>query len=265
MHCGQTALYLPDMRNKLALITGATAGFGKATAELLAANRFDLIVTGRRKERLLELKKKLEQEHAVSVTTLCFDVRDRQATENALLGLANDRKEIDILVNNAGLASGKDLIQDGDIDDWERMIDTNVKGLLYVTRTIAPWMVSRGTGHIINIGSTAGKEVYQRGNVYCASKHAVDAISKSLRIDLLGTGIKVTQIAPGAAETEFSLVRFHGDEEQAKKIYEGYQPMRAEDIAGLVLMAVQLPPHLCINDLVVTSLDQANSFYTAKK
>jgi NADP-dependent 3-hydroxy acid dehydrogenase YdfG len=252
------------MRNRLALITGATAGFGKATAELLAANACDLIITGRREERLLALKEKLEQKHAVSVTTLCFDIRNRQATEKALLGLSAEQKAIDILVNNAGLASGKDLIQDGDIDDWERMIDTNVKGLLYVTRTITPWMIERGTGHIINIGSTAGKEVYLRGNVYCASKHAVDALSKGLRIDLLGTGIKVTQIAPGAAETEFSLVRFHGDKEEAKKIYEGYQPMHAEDIAGLVLMAVQLPPHLCINDLVVTSLAQANSFYTDK-
>ncbi|MCL4167133.1 UNVERIFIED_CONTAM: hypothetical protein GTU68_001561 [Idotea baltica] len=182
-----------------------------------------------------------------------------------LEGLSEDRKQVDVLVNNAGLAAGKDLIQDGDIDDWERMIDTNVKGLLYVTRTVTPWMIARGTGHVINIGSTAGKEVYARGNVYCASKHAVDALSKGLRIDLLGTGIKVTQIAPGAAETEFSLIRFHGDADAAKKIYEGYEPMRAEDIAGLVLMAVQLPPHLCINDLVVTSLAQANSFYIDRR
>ena len=249
------------MTKKIALITGATAGFGKATAELLAAHDYDLIITGRREDRLLNLKAQLVSQHGIQVTSLPFDVRDRAQTEMALNGLEDDRKAIDILVNNAGLASGKDLIQDGDIDDWERMLDTNVKGLLYVTRTVTPWMVERGTGHIINIGSTAGKEVYARGNVYCASKHAVDALTKGLRIDLLGTGIKVTQIAPGAAETEFSLVRFHGDEEQAKKIYEGYQPMRAEDIAGLILMAVQLPPHLCINDLVVTSLAQANSFY----
>ncbi len=250
------------MSRKIALITGATAGFGKATAELLAANNYDLIITGRRENRLLALKERLEKEHEIQVTSLCFDVRDRKATEEALAGLNPDRRAVDLLVNNAGLASGKDLIQDGDIDDWERMIDTNVKGLLYVTRTVTPWMVERGKGHIINIGSTAGKEVYARGNVYCASKHAVDALTKGLRIDLLGTGIKVTQIAPGAAETEFSIVRFHGDKEQAKKIYEGYEPMRAEDIAGLILMAVQLPPHLCINDLVVTSLAQANSFYT---
>lgn len=249
------------MSNNIALITGATSGFGKAIAELLAANNFDLIITGRREERLLELQNTLQDEHGVVVTSLCFDVRDRAVTENALNGLSSNQKEIDLLINNAGLAAGKDLIQDGNIDDWERMIDTNVKGLLYVTRTVTPWMIARGTGHIINIGSTAGKEVYQRGNVYCASKHAVDALSKGLRIDLLGTGIKVTQIAPGAAETEFSLVRFNGDIEAAKKIYEGYTPMSAEDIASLVLMAVQLPAHLCINDLVVTSLDQANSFY----
>lgn len=246
---------------KRILITGATAGFGKATAELFAENGYELIITGRRKERLIELKSKLEEKHGVRVLPLDFDVRDKDATSEALESIPVDQRNIDILVNNAGLAAGKDPIQSGDIDDWERMIDTNVKGLLYVTRKVAPWMVERASGHIINIGSTAGKEVYANGNVYCATKHAVDALTKSLRIDLLGKGVKVTQIAPGAAETEFSLVRFHGDEDAAKKVYDGYRPMAAEDIAGLIWMATQLPAHLCINDLVVTSLAQANSFY----
>jgi NADP-dependent 3-hydroxy acid dehydrogenase YdfG len=246
---------------KRILITGATAGFGKATAELFAAKGYDLIITGRRKERLIELKSSLENEHGVHVTTLAFDVRNKDATSEALESIPFDQRDIEILVNNAGLAAGKDPIQSGDIDDWERMIDTNVKGLLYVTRTIAPWMVERRRGHIVNIGSTAGKEVYANGNVYCATKHAVDALTKALRIDLLGKGVKVTQIAPGAAETEFSLVRFHGDEEAAKKVYDGYQAMSAEDIAGMIWMSTQLPAHLCINDLVVTSLAQANSFY----
>lgn len=251
--------------SKRILITGATAGFGKATAELFAENGYDLIITGRRKDRLSELKTNLEGQFSVSVLCLDFDIRDKDATESALESIPVDQREIDILVNNAGLAAGKDPIQSGSIDDWERMIDTNVKGLLYVTRRIAPWMVERQSGHIINIGSTAGKEVYANGNVYCASKHAVDALTKAMRIDLLGKGIKVTQIAPGAAETEFSLVRFHGDEDKAKKVYDGYQPMSAEDIAGLIWMATQLPSHLCINDLVVTSLSQANSFYIDRK
>jgi NADP-dependent 3-hydroxy acid dehydrogenase YdfG len=174
-------------------------------------------------------------------------------------------KKIDVLVNNAGLASGLDLIQDADPDDFDKMIDTNVKGLLYISKGVIPGMVKRKSGHIINIGSTAGKEVYAKGNVYCASKHAVDAITKGMRIDLLGKGIKVTQIAPGAAETEFSEVRFHGDRKRAKAAYNGYQPMVADDIAQLVHFATTLPPHLCINDLVVTSLAQANSFYIDRK
>lgn len=246
---------------KKILITGATSGIGKATAELFASKGHDLIITGRRNERLEALKSELTAAHKVDIQTLNFDVRDQQATEKSLNSLPEEWKSIDVLVNNAGLAVGRGPIQDGAIADWERMIDTNVKGLLYVTRTVAPWMISRKQGHIINIGSTAGKEVYADGNVYCASKHAVDALSKGMRIDLLGKGIKVTQIAPGAAETEFSIVRNHGDIEKAKKVYEGYRPMSGEDIAGLILMATELPHHLCINDLVVTSLAQANSFY----
>lgn len=247
--------------NKTALITGATAGFGEATARLFAQNGYNIIITGRRNERLETLKEELTSQYSARVLSLCFDVRNRNEVTAILENLPEEFAAVDVLVNNAGLASGLNHLQDGDLDDWDKMIDTNVKGLLYVSKAIIPGMVARKTGHIINIGSTAGKEVYENGNVYCASKHAVDAITKGMRIDLLGTGIKVTQIAPGAAETEFSEVRFHGDKERAKNAYKGYQPMSAEDIAGLVYYATTLPPHLCINDMVVTSLSQANSFY----
>ena len=247
--------------NKIALITGATAGFGEAIANTFAKNNFDLIITGRRTERLEKLKTSLESEFQVKVLTLSFDVRDQSAVKSNLNSLPKEWKSIDALINNAGLASGLNHIQDGDIEDWDRMIDTNVKGLLYVSKSIIPLMIERKKGHIINIGSTAGKEVYENGNVYCASKHAVDAISKGMRIDLLGTGIKVTQIAPGAAETEFSLVRFHGDEARAKAAYNGYQPMTPNDIAEQVYYVTTLPENLCINDMVITSLAQANSYY----
>lgn len=245
---------------KIVLITGATAGFGKATAELFAKNGHDIIITGRRKERLESLKSDLEGQYEINVKSLCFDVRNEHEINTAIQGLSNNFKNIDVLVNNAGLASGLDPIQDGSTEDWDKMIDTNVKGLLYVSKAVIPGMVARQNGHIINIGSTAGKEVYPNGNVYCASKHAVDAITKGMRLDLLKDRIKVTQIAPGAANTEFSTVRFHGDKEKADKAYEGYQPMLAEDIAELVYYATNLPAHLCINDLVVTSLSQANSY-----
>ena len=252
---------------KTTLITGATAGFGKATAEIFAQNGHDLIITGRREERLLSLKKRLEVEHGVKVLPLCFDVRSEDATLSTLKNIPEEWRTIEILVNNAGLASGLDTIQDGDLEDWNKMIDTNVKGLLYVSKAVIPGMVERKKGHIINVGSTAGKEVYPKGNVYCASKHAVDAISKGMRLDLLPHGIKVTQISPGAADTEFSTVRFHGDKEKANSVYEGYEPMRAEDIAELIYYSTTLPKHLCINDMVVTSLAQANSyvFHKAEK
>ncbi|HEY9082623.1 MAG TPA: SDR family NAD(P)-dependent oxidoreductase [Vicingaceae bacterium] len=249
---------------KIILISGATSGFGKATAELFAKNNYNLILTGRREDRLQKIAKDLSEQYNVEVLPLCFDIRDQKAVEKAILSLGESWKNIDVLLNNAGLASGFGLIQDGEIDDWEKMIDTNVKGLLYLSKAIMPLMIANKSGHIINIGSTAGKEVYLNGNVYCATKHAVDAISKSMRIDLLQHGIKVTQICPGAAETEFSEVRFHGDKERAKNVYKGYQPMTAEDIASLIYFAATLPPHLCINDLVVTSLAQANSFYFDK-
>lgn len=253
------------MEKKIVLITGATSGFGEATAKLFAKNGHSLIITGRRKERLDKLSNELISEFNVEVFPLCFDVQSSVEVENAINSLPDNWKNIDVLVNNAGLASGYGTIQDGDIEDWDKMINTNVKGLLYVTKNITPLMIKRGKGHIINIGSTAGKEVYLNGGVYCASKHAVDAISKGLRIDLLEHGIKVTQICPGAAETEFSEVRFHGDKEKAKNVYKGYQPMSAEDIAELIYYSATLPAHLCINDLVVTSLAQANSFYINRK
>lgn len=249
---------------KIVLITGATSGFGKATALLFAKHGHDVIITGRRNERLIELKDKIESAYSTRVSTLCFDVRKNEDVVKALNSLPEGWKKIDILVNNAGLASGLDPIQNGNLDDWEKMIDTNIKGLLYVSKIIMPWMIENKKGHIINIGSTAGKQVYANGNVYCASKHAVDAISQGMRIDLLKHSIKVTQIRPGAAETEFSNVRFHGDDERAKNAYNGYQPMNAEDIAQLIYFSTTLPPHLCINDLEATSLAQASSYYTNK-
>jgi NADP-dependent 3-hydroxy acid dehydrogenase YdfG len=201
----------------------------------------------------------LQNEYKAEVLALDFDVRNREEVERSLQNLPDGWHDIDVLINNAGLASGLDTIQEGETDDWDRMIDTNVKGLLYVTRIVVPKMVERGTGHIINIGSIAGKEVYPRGNVYCASKHAVDALSKGMRMDLLGTGVKVSQIAPGAAETEFSMVRFKGDAGRAKNVYEGYQPLLAEDVAEVTWYVTTLPGHVNVNDLVITATDQASS------
>lgn len=249
---------------RIVLVTGATSGFGEATARRFAAEGWRVIITGRRRERLDALQRELEGLHGTleghdAAYALRFDVRDRTAVENALATLPPDWGNIEVLVNNAGLAAGMDTFQEGDMEDWERMIDTNVKGLLYVTRAVVPGMIERGVGHIINIGSTAGKEVYPKGNVYCASKHAVDALTKGLRQDLLPHGIKVTQVAPGLAETEFSVVRFHGDAERARQVYQGLEPLHAEDIAELVHYAATLPRHVCINDLVVTCLAQANS------
>lgn len=245
------------------LITGATSGFGEATARRFAAEGWRIIITGRRKERLEALRKELEGLHGSldqpSVHALHFDVRDNAAVMAAIASLPATWSAIDVLVNNAGLAAGLDPIQEGQLEDWERMLDTNVKGLLHVSRAIIPGMIARGKGHIINIGSTAGKEVYPKGNVYCASKHAVDALSKGMRQDLLPHGIKVTQIAPGLAETEFSVVRFHGDEQKARTPYQGLTPLRGEDIANLVWFTATLPPHVCINDLVVTPTAQASS------
>ncbi|MCB0400606.1 MAG: SDR family NAD(P)-dependent oxidoreductase [Flavobacteriales bacterium] len=247
--------------NKLIMITGATSGFGKACADIFAKNNNNLILTGRRNDRLTEVKQELISKYGVEVLTLCFDVQDKEATFEAISSMKGSWTAVDVLINNAGLASGFDKIQDGDLNDWERMINTNVKGLLYVSKAVIPLMQNRHKGHIINIGSTAGKEVYEKGNVYCASKHAVDAISKAMRVDLLGEGIKVTQVCPGAAETEFSEVRFHGDKQKAKQVYNGYTPMTAENIAEVIYYTTTLPENLCINDLVLTSVAQANSFY----
>lgn len=246
-------------------VTGATSGFGKAIAEKFAQQQHDLIIAGRRQERLLEMKDRLEQQFGIHVQVLCFDIRDRSATEQALAPFIASQTRIDILVNNAGLAAGMGPIDEGNVDHWERMIDTNVKGLLYVTRQIAPLMRQQRGGHIINIGSTAGKLAYRNGNVYCATKFAVDALSQSMRIDLLPYGIKVTAINPGMAETEFSIVRFDGDTERAAKVYEDVHPLQAEDIADAVYYCASLPPHVCINDLTLTCLTQANGFYAIKE
>ena len=251
--------------DKIILITGATSGFGKAIAERFAKEGYTVCITGRREERLAQLKAELEKDYNTKVITLAFDVRKRKEVEAAMDKLKSQADHIDILVNNAGLASGLATIDEGDIDDWETMIDTNVKGLLYVTRQIAPLMRQQAYGHIINIGSTAGKQVYKNGNVYCATKYAVDALNQAMRIDLLPYGIKVTAINPGMAETEFSLVRFKGDEERAKNMYTGINALQARDIADIAWYAATLPPHVCINDLTVTCLTQATSVYAIKE
>ena len=232
---------------KTALITGASSGIGLACAELLAAQGYDLILTARRQERLKEIESKLTASHNISVQTLCLDVRDK-AQVNEILGKMDAPH---VLINNAGLALGLSHFYAGDTDQWDTMIDTNIKGLLYVSRTVAEKMIARGTGHIVNIGSIAGKEVYENGNVYCASKHAVDALTRGMRIELASKGIKVSGIHPGAVETEFSIVRFGGDAERAKKVYEGFENLVAADIADAVVWAVTRPEHVNINDIVI--------------
>jgi 3-hydroxy acid dehydrogenase / malonic semialdehyde reductase len=249
----------------IALITGATAGIGKATAELLAKHKFNLVITGRRKERLEALAAQLITKYNIEVCSLCFDIRNNTEVQSAIISLPNNWKKIDVLINNAGLAAGLGAIQDGLTDDWEQMIDTNIKGLLYITRCIAPLMIENKSGHIVNIGSIAGKEVYANGNVYCATKHAVDALNKAMRIDLLPHGIKVTGIHPGMVETEFSIVRFKGDEERAKTVYKGLQPLLAQDIADTIHWVISRPAHVNINDMVITPTAQANATNTIRK
>jgi 3-hydroxy acid dehydrogenase / malonic semialdehyde reductase len=251
--------------NKAVLITGATSGFGKACAEKFAASNYNIIITGRRKERLEEISGSLIKEFNVHVHSLEFDVQNKKAVFESINNLPVEWKNIDVLVNNAGLALGRDFFDEASLDDWETMIDTNLKGLVYVSKAVLPLMIAQKKGHIINIGSTAGKEVYEKGNMYCATKHAVDAISKAMRIDLLQYAIKVTAIHPGAADTEFSNVRFKGNDDQARKIYEGYEPLSAADVADVIFFTTTLPPHVCINDLVLTCTAQANSFYTYRK
>ncbi len=245
------------MENRIALITGATSGIGEATANLLAKNNFNLILCGRRQDRLDTIAKKLAV--LTKVTTLCFDVRNKIDVQNAFLALPEEWKRFDILINNAGNAHGLHPIQTGDVEDWDAMIDINVKGLLYVTREVLPTMTERNTGHIINMGSIAGKEVYPNGNVYCASKFAVDALTKGMRMDLNKHQIKVTAIHPGMVDTEFSLVRFKGDKEKADNVYNGMDPLKAEDLADVILYVINQPKHVVLADITVFPLAQASS------
>lgn len=242
---------------KTVLITGASSGIGRATAKILAKRNFNIIICGRRKERLEELKKELSSEAKLHILT--FDVRDRKSVFEQIESLPEEFSKIDILINNAGNAHGLEPIQDGNIDDWDAMLDINVKGLLYVSRAIIPGMIDRKSGHIINIGSTAGKEVYPNGNVYCASKFAVDALNQGMRIDLNSHGIKVGGINPGLTQTEFSEVRFKGDTQKAQKVYEGFKALQAEDIAEIIEFVITRPYHVNIADLTVMPTAQANS------
>jgi NADP-dependent 3-hydroxy acid dehydrogenase YdfG len=245
---------------KIVMITGATSGIGEACAYKFAENNDDLILNGRRLERLEKLKKNLEEQFKISCYLLPFDVQDQKAVFDSINSLPEQWKQIDILINNAGLALGKDLFQEAELDDWNTMIDTNVKGLLYVSKAVIPFMIKREQGHVINLGSIAAKDVYQGGNAYCASKAAVDAISKGMRMDLVSHHIKVTAIHPGAVETEFSIVRFKGAEQTAKKVYEGYHALSGNDVADIIFYTANLPPHVCINDLIVTCTQQAPSY-----
>ena len=245
------------MENKTAIITGATSGIGMATAKLFAKNGVKLILCGRREDRLKKLSEELSA--LTDIHTLTFDIRNRDEVFKAIQLLPKHFSEIDILINNAGNAHGMDPIDEGNIEDWDAMLDINVKGLLYVSKAIIPKMIERKSGHIINIGSTAGKEVYPKGNVYCASKHAVDAINQGMRLDLNGKGIKVGAINPGLVQTEFREVRFKGDSEKAEKVYQGYTPLKPEDVADIIWFAVTRPPHVNIADLTVMCLDQASS------
>lgn len=241
------------------LITGATSGIGKSTAIEFSKHGHDVIITGRRQDRLTELKSYLTQTYATHVIDLCFDVRDEQQVKQALAGLAHHNQNIDVLINNAGLALGLSSIQDGNTRQWEQMIDTNIKGLLYVSKHVSEFMIAQQKGHIINIGSVAGKEVYANGNVYCATKHAVDALSRAMRIDLLPHHIRVSAIHPGMVETEFSLVRFNGDKERAKKVYQNMVPLRPEDIAETIYWVALRPSHVNINDILIMPAVQANA------
>jgi NADP-dependent 3-hydroxy acid dehydrogenase YdfG len=244
---------------QIALITGATSGIGEATALLLAKNDYNIIVTGRRQEKLFLLKEKIESETGSKVLMLNYDIRNLSENEAAIQSIPAEWQKIDVLINNAGLAAGFTTVQEGVIDDWERMIDTNIKGLLYITRLISPKMIERGSGHIINVSSVAGKETYPLGNVYCATKHAVQSLTKAMRIDLLKHGIKVSSVCPGAVDTEFSVVRFNGDTDRAKQVYKGFTPLYAQDIAETILFMVTRPKHVNIDDVLIMPTDQAFS------
>lgn len=250
---------------KICFITGATSGIGKSTALKFAENNYNLIITGRREENLDLLKKELEINFGIEVLSLNFDIRKKESVENSIKNLIGEWEKIDILVNNAGLALGLSSIEEGNTDDWDAMIDTNIKGLLYVSNKIIPLMIRQGKGHIINIGSIAGKETYINGNVYCATKAAVDSITKAMRIDLLSKGIRVTQILPGAVDTEFSAVRFKGDINKARQVYAGYKPLEAKDVAEVIFYSTTLPEHANINELILMPTAQANTVHFNKK
>jgi 3-hydroxy acid dehydrogenase / malonic semialdehyde reductase len=245
------------MEKEIILITGATAGIGEATAVLLAEKGFRLILTGRRNDRLEKLKNRLEK--ITPVHTLCFDIRNRDAVFRAIDSLPSSWKNIGVLVNNAGLAAGLDFFDQADIDDWEQMIDTNLKGLLFISRKVAPGMIEREAGHIINVGSIAGREMYERGNVYSATKHAVEALSRGMRIDMLRHGIKVSTVSPGLVETEFALVRFRGDSKKAKEPYRGMVPLSGRDVAEAILFMITRPPHVNVHDLLIMPAAQAGA------
>ncbi len=249
---------------KLVLITGASSGIGEACAKVYAEQGYHLIITGRRSDRLQALGHSLESEFDTRVHILNFDIRDKQQVSTQLDSLPADLRRIDVLINNAGLSQGLEPLQEGDFLDWDTMIDTNIKGLLYVSKIVSNWMINNKAGHIVNLGSIAGKEVYQNGNVYCATKHAVDALTKAMRIDLVEYKIKVTAVNPGAVETEFSEIRFHGDKEKARKVYEGFQPLLAQDIAETIYFVTSRPFHVNINDLTIMPTAQASAFYWSK-
>jgi len=245
--------------SKIALITGATSGIGEACAHIFAQNGYNLILLARREDRLAKIAHPLEDKYAITIKQVTTDVREKGTLTSALEEIPAEWKKVDVLINNAGLSQGLDPIDKGNTDDWDTMIDTNVKGLLYVTKIVSNWMIPNKSGHIINIGSIAGQEVYPNGNVYCATKHAVDALSRSMRIDLLQHDIKVTAINPGMVETEFSVVRFKGDAERAKNVYAGLEPLIADDIADAIWYAVSRPKHVNINDMLIMPTAQATA------
>ncbi len=250
---------------RIVFITGATSGIGKACAQKFASNGDSLIINGRRKERLEELKSELDKEYKTEILCAPFDVQKKEDVFESINHFADQWKSFDILINNAGLALGREAFDEADLTDWETMINTNVHGLLYVSKAIMPFMIKKNSGHIINLGSISGDEVYEGGNIYCATKSAVEVISRAMRIDLLPHHIKVTNIKPGAAETEFSVVRFKGDEEKASKVYDGLVPLAAEDIANAIFYCASLPPNVCINELTITCLAQANGIYSYRR
>ncbi len=249
--------------NKIVFISGATSGIGKACAEKFASFNYNIIITGRREERLSVIKTELENKYNINVLTLCFDVQDRKLVFEAIQNMPEEWKAIDVLINNAGLSLGRDSFDDSNLDDWDTMMHTNVDGLLYVSKALLPNLIKHQS-HIINMGSIAGKEIYENGNIYCASKFAVDAISRSMRVDLLKYGIKVTAIHPGAVDTEFSLVRYKGDKTKADSVYKGFTPLSAEDIADTIYYTASLPKHVCINELTITPTRQASTYYFHK-